>query len=243
MSRLALELHEYQVPYLYHVRVALIHQVAAGDAAGSLFLGGTDIDVDFGARAAGAGLAHLPEVVVLVAEEDAVGREILHPSLAGLLVEGGAILGATLENGGVEEFGIDPVNLGKQFPGPVNGFGLEVIAEAPVAEHLEHRMVIGIVSYFLEVIVFAAHAEALLTVGGTAHLRHRIPQEDVLELVHTSVGEHQGRVIFYHHRSGRDDGMPFGFEVVKKFLTYFLGCHHYKKQYLKYNPAKILLFF
>ena len=36
--------------------------------------------------------------------------------------------------------------------------------------------------------------------------------------------------------------MSLRLEKFQKFLAYFLGCHHNNKQYLKYNPAKILLF-
>ena len=64
--RVAVELDEHQVPDLDHARVAGVDELAAG-------LVGRAVDVDFGARAARAGLAHLPEVVLLVAEVDVSG--------------------------------------------------------------------------------------------------------------------------------------------------------------------------
>ena len=239
---LALELHEHQVPYLDHMGIALVDKVASGDSAGALLFLAADIDMDFGAGAAGAGLPHLPEIVVLVSEQDALCGEMLEPCLAGLLVEGGAVFGAAFEHCCIKEFGIDAVNLGKEFPGPVYGFGLEVVAETPVAQHLEHCMVIGVMSYFFKVVVLAAHAETLLAVGRAAHLRRAVAQEDVLELIHAGVGEHQRRIIFNNHWCRRDDCMSLSLEKVKKFLTYFLRSHHDKSVYLKYNPAKILLF-
>ena len=55
---------------------------------------------------------------------------------------------------------------GDQFPGPVDGFLLEVIAEGPVAEHLEERVVVGVEADVFEVVVLAAGADAFLGVGG-----------------------------------------------------------------------------
>ena len=91
-----------------------------------------------------------------------VFREIFQPCLSGLLVEGCPIFLGTLEYGGIEFCLVYLVNFREKFPSPGDGLSLEIVAEAPVSEHLEHRMVIGIVSYFLEVIVLSAHAEAFL---------------------------------------------------------------------------------
>jgi hypothetical protein len=46
-----------------------------------------------------------------------------------------------------------------------DGFLLEVVAEGPVAEHLEERVVIGVEADVVEVVVLAAGADALLGVG------------------------------------------------------------------------------
>ena len=69
-------------------------------------------------------------------------------------------------------------------------------------------MVIGIVPYLLEVVVLATDAEALLGVRYTAVLDLGITEDNVLELVHPCVGEHQGRVALDDHRSGWYDRMP-----------------------------------
>ena len=221
----ALVLHEHEVPDLDDVRVGLVHQLAAGQARGGLLLRGADVDVDLGAGAAGAGLAHLPEVVVLVAQEDVVLGQVLAPGLLRLGVELGAVFGGAFEHGGVEEVLVDAVHAGQEFPGPVDGLGLEVVAEAPVAEHLEHRVVVGIVSDFFQVVVLAAHAQALLRVGGAQVRGLGVAQEDVLELVHAGVGEHQGGVVLDDHRRGRHDGVALGCEEVEEFLSDFLGGH------------------
>ncbi len=67
--------------------VAFVHERAAGVA------GGREVDVDFGARAARAGVAHHPEIVLLVAVDDVDGgiesgaAEFLGPEVPGFLIE------------------------------------------------------------------------------------------------------------------------------------------------------------
>src|SRR5580693_10180369 len=57
-----------------------------------------------------------------------------------------------------------------EFPRPVNRFLLEIVAKAPVAEHLEKSVVIGVEADVVEVVVFAAGADAFLGVGGAGRL-------------------------------------------------------------------------
>ena len=42
---------------------------------------------------------------------------------------------------------------------------LEVIAERPVSEHLEHSVVVGVVSHLFKVVVLTAYTQTLLRVG------------------------------------------------------------------------------
>ena len=60
----------------------------------------------------------------------------------------------------------NPQTLDEKFPGPIDRFLLEIIAETPVAEHLEKGVVIGVEADVFEVVVFAAGADAFLRVGG-----------------------------------------------------------------------------
>ena len=71
------------------------------------------------------------------------------------------------EVGGVEAIGGDAKDLGQQFPAPRDALSLEVVAERPVAEHLEEGVVVGVLADIFEVVVLAAGADALLAVGGT----------------------------------------------------------------------------
>src|SRR5690606_40128984 len=58
----------------------------------------------------------------------------------------------------------------------------KVIAKTPVPEHLEHRMVIGIFTYFFQVIVLTANAQTLLSIRNSCSIGSFIPQEILFEL-------------------------------------------------------------
>ena len=123
------------------------------------------------------------------------------------------------EYGDVQAVFFNPIALGEQFPGPVNGLLFEVITERPVAEHLEHGVVIGVHSDLFKIIVFAAHAETFLGVRHTRRLGWAVAQEDVFERVHSRIGEHQGGVILEDHRGGRHDFVRFFPEEVEECLA------------------------
>ena len=118
--------------------------------------------MDLTAGAAGTCVAHLPEVVVLVSVQDMIlGQELL-PDGSGFIVALQTLLLAALEYGGVEVLGIQFENVDQILPCPADGLFLEVVTELPVAQHLEHGVVVGVVSYLLQVIVLTAYAKALL---------------------------------------------------------------------------------
>ena len=193
--RVGVELDEDQVPDLHAAGVAAVDERALRVAFGR------QVDVEFGARTAGAGLAHHPEVVLLVAVDDvhfrveAGGAELLGPDVPGLLVELGRIaLGLVrLVDRGVEAVLREFPDLGDELPGVVDGLTLEVVAEGPVAQHLEERVVVGVETDVFEVVVLTAGADALLGIGGaTRGIRTlRLAEEDRDELVHPRVGEEQ----------------------------------------------------
>ena len=72
----------------------------------------------------------------------------------------------------------------QEVPGPVDRLALEVVAEAPVAEHLEERVVARRPPDLLEVVVLAGDPQDALVVDGP-RVRARLgPGQDVLELDH-----------------------------------------------------------
>ena len=107
--------------------------------------------MDLGAVAAGAGLAHLPEVVVAQAL-DPVGRhpDLVEPDLLGLVV--------AVVHRDPQAVPVEPEDLGQQLPGHGNGLFLEVVPEAEVAQHLEESAVVGVGAHQL----YVGRAEALL---------------------------------------------------------------------------------
>ena len=189
---LAVELDEHQVPDLQHIGVAAVHLlggVAPADA----------IEVDLAARAARTRLAHLPEVVLHVAGNHVIFRQELAPQRACLQVGFQSRFLVAAEVRGVQTILGQAVHAGEQFPRPLDRLLLEVVAEAPVAQHLEERVVIHVAAHILEVVVLAAGADALLRVHGPRVRTRSATQEHVLELVHACVGEQQGGVVQRHH--------------------------------------------
>ena len=220
---LAVELHEHKVPYLNDLRVVLVHKVFAGHL-GLLFVG-TNVDVYLRAGTARTLVAHLPEVVFLRAAQDAFLADVLLPEVVCLHVHLEALLLVASEDGDIEPVLVYFHHLGEEFPSESDGLFLEVVAERPVAQHLEHRVVVGVVTHLFEVVVLAADAQALLAVGGARPLALLVAKEDILELVHAGVGEHQRRVILDNHRCTRHHVMALTLKIIEECFAYFVRCH------------------
>ena len=88
-----------------------------------------------------------------------------------------------------------PKSLRHQVPGELDRALLEVVAEREVAEHLEEGVVARRVADIVEVVVLAARAHAFLRRDGARIGALFQAGEDVLELHHPGIGEHQGRVV------------------------------------------------
>src|SRR6185295_6518474 len=118
-----------------------------------------------------------------------------------------------------------PVDVRQQIPRIRDRLALEVIAELPVAEHLEEGVMPGRVADVLEVVVLASGAKAALDVGG-AHVAARLgAQENILELHHAAVGEQQGRIVGRHERRRRNDRVSVRGKVVEKLAADVVGFH------------------
>ena len=221
--RLPHELHEDEVPDFDDLRMVLVHQV--GTRNGGPVGCASDVDVDFGARSARPRFSHLPEVVLLVGFQDALGRHVLEPDVHGLLVEGQSVPGVAFKHGDVEAVFVDAIPVGQQFPGPVNGLPLEVVPKRPIAEHLEHGVVVGVHAHFFKVVVLAADAEAFLGVGHPGRLGGAVAEEDVLERIHPRIGEHQSGVVLQHHRGGGDDLVGLFTEEIEERAADVGGVH------------------
>mmetsp|Transcript_1475 Transcript_1475/g.4732 ORF Transcript_1475/g.4732 Transcript_1475/m.4732 type:complete len:367 (+) Transcript_1475:614-1714(+) len=196
-AQLAVELHEDQVPDLEHVRVVLVDQVRRVTAADA-------VKVQLRAGAARPRVTHLPEVVLDIEGHHAIGWEVLQPDLARLVVTRDTQCLVASEIRSVEAVLWDAADVGEQLPGPGDGLLLEVVTKGPVAAHLEEGVVVDVLADVVEIVVFAAGPDALLSVGGALELRQArvgvgLPEENGLELVHPRVDEEERRVVVGHH--------------------------------------------
>ncbi len=142
------------------------------------------------------------------------------------LVEIARVARAGFVNRGVKALRRQAPALNHQFPRPLDRFFLEVIAEAPVPEHLEEGVVIGVEPDVVEVVVLAAGADAFLGVGRARRLPGRalLAEENGHELVHARVREKQIRRIRQERRR-RDDGVLFLAKEIEKGLADLGGGH------------------
>src|SRR5262249_48305265 len=217
-ARIAVVLDEDQVPDLDEARatavdaavlrlVLLVARLAAA------------VDVELGAGTTGAGLAHLPEVLLLEAAHP-IATDVgdVEPQRPGLIV--GRV------DGGIELVLGQLPHRGEQLPRPHDGVALPVVAERPVAEHLEEGVVIGVAPDLLQVVVLAADAQHLLAVGGPSVGTGLGAEEDLLELHHPRIGEQQARIVGRHEGSARHDGVTAVAEVVEKALPNLVAGHY-----------------
>ena len=202
---LLLELHEDQIPDLHEPVAVLVR--AAGRSAGHMV---AVVPEDFGAGAAGAVVAHGPEVVRTGDADDLVVREArdLPPDRGGLVVVD--------IDGDQKAPGIQPEVLRHQVPRALDGVFLEIVAEAEIPQHLEERQVPRGVADIVQVVVLAARAHALLTAGGARIRRRGRAGEVVLERHHARVDEHQRRVVLGHQGGRMDLRMAVGREGVQE---------------------------
>ena len=197
-------LHEHQVPDLEEPLVATGGRPAVGPVGGAL------VDEDLRTRPAGTGRppGRAPPVVGVEAL-DAVGAHAddVTPDLLGLVV--GDV------HGDPETIGVEAEQLGDHLPRHRDGLGLEVVAEAEVAEHLEEGQVAGVPADLLEVGVLAAGADALLDGGGPG-VRGRLLAEEVgLERHHAGHGEHEVGIVGDEAGRGHDGVAALGEEPLE----------------------------
>ena len=113
----------------------------------------TKVDMDFRAWATRTCITHFPEIVMLVTVDDSVCRKHFCPVASSLVVTVKTILLATLEHSGVKTVWIKLQHVNKILPSPSNSLFLEVVAERPVSKHLEHSVVVSVMSYLLKIVV------------------------------------------------------------------------------------------
>ena len=208
-------LHEHEVPDL--------DETVFGRGVGRAAVGaevGSEVVEDLRTRATRAGFAHLPEVVGVEALDAGAGNaDRIGPDVLGVVV------------GGVyrhpDAIAVDPQHRGHELPGHRNGLGLEVVAEAEVAEHLEKREVAGAATDGVEIVVLAAGPYALLHRHRPGRVeRHRFLAEEIRhELHHPRVVEHRGRRVVRDQSRRRNDRVSLLREIVREGEAKIIGAH------------------
>ena len=210
----ALELHEDEIPDL-DVAVAVLVPRAGRPARDPRAM----VVEDLGTRAAGAGVAHRPEVRLFVHAREAlrVDLDLLEPKIGRLVI--------VPEDGDPKFLGRDLQRAGDEVPGERDGLGLEVVAEAEVAEHLEESVVPRRVADVLEVVVLAAGPHAALAADRTPVAALVLAEENVLELDHAGVREQERRVVARHERRARHDLVAARAEELQERRPELVGTH------------------
>ena len=219
----AVELHKHAVPNL-NPAVAVFFG-AARNAAPDFF---AVVVENLGAGAAGASVAHLPEVIRSVAAafvvadaDDTLGRNayVVVPNVVGFVVFG-------IHSYQQFFFGnVQPFGAGEKFPRERNHFFFEIIAKREIAHHFKEGVVAGGIAHIFQIIVFAACAHAFLRGGGAGVGAFVKAQEYVFKLVHARVGEQERGVVVGDEAGRVDDLVSFGLEKLQEFLAELGGFH------------------
>ena len=151
---------------------------------------------NFGVRSAGA-FTDFPEVIAQ--RINMVFRESDHlvPVIVGFMVIG--------INGDVEPGFIQPDHFRQEFPGPGNGFFLEVIAEGEVPQHFKESVVPGGVPYVFNITGTNAFLAGGDPVTGWFHLACKV----WLQRCHAGADEKQTGVILRNQRKTLQSQMAF----------------------------------
>ncbi len=165
---------------------------------------------DFRTRPARPRVAHGPEVV---GSRDANNAVIAEP--CDLFPESVRLVVVMIDRHD-QALLVETEILGDQVPGELNRPILKVIAERKIAEHLEERVVARGVADVIEVVMLAPCPHAFLAGRRARDSPRFLAREDVLELHHTGVGEHQRRVVARHERRRGHNLVAVLLEVIQE---------------------------
>ena len=164
---------------------------------------------NLGAGTTGPGRPHLPEIVGCGDADDPVlGNADLFPDLERLVI--GVV------NRGIKPFGINIEIARDQFIGEGDRLFLEIVAKAEIPQHFKEGMVPRGIAHIVQIVMLAPGTHAFLRGGGALVVAGLDPGEQVLELHHAGIGEHQRRVIARHQRAGGHDLMAVARKIIEK---------------------------
>jgi hypothetical protein len=175
--------------------------------------------MDLGAGTAWASITHFPEVVLLVAMQDAVFVHHGAPVSMGFGINRQVVRPVAPKDCHVQPFFGKHVYVGEQFPSPLDRLFLEVVTKRPVTQHLKHRVVIGIYPNLFQVVVLATHPKAFLCVGDTLTYGRGITKKVVLKLDHSRVGKQQCGIVLKYEWCRRNNKVVFFLKKLQKLTS------------------------
>jgi hypothetical protein len=177
--------------------------------------------VEDDARLAGAHLCRaLVRAHVDLLRRGARRREEARPDRRRLLVLRYAVCRVAAEARDVEAGRVQPDLLGEEGPELRDLDVLEVVTEAPAAEHLEERRV-PVVAHLLDVL----DAQTGLAVGEAVACRVVGPEEEGEQGLHAAAGEEGGRVVLRGEPGPGDDGVAALGEEAEEGPADLVGVH------------------
>ena len=202
--RLLVELHEHEVPDLEPARARL---GVVRDALRALAELRAAVEMDLAAASARPGFGHPPEVLLVAPVHVPPARDAIRGQADLLAPDGPGLLVVAVDGRG-QPLGRDAEILRQQLPGQVDRLALEVVAEAPVAEHLEEGVVAGRPPHLLEVVVLPGDSQDPLVVDRAPVRASLAAGQDVLELDHPRVREEERLVAGRDQARARHDLVP-----------------------------------
>ena len=213
------ELGEYQVPD-FQEAVAVTAGAAGRFAAAALR---TEVDVDFGVRAARTA-ANLPPVISQA--YNAVFRNTYNivPDIKSFII--------LSVDGDVQLISRQAKLLSQELPAPGNNLFFEVIAKGEVAQHFK----IGMVARSAANVFNITGTHAFLAGGDTSSRRFHFAGEKRLERCHACTNNQQSRVILRNQGSTRKHKMASILEKFQKLFADFVTSHVFHSS--SFAPSK-----
>ena len=201
-------LGKYQVPK-FEETVTVAAYCAIRFAAAAFF---TKVNVDFGARTAGAG-TDFPEVFFHADDAGRVNANIFSPDFESFVV---------FSVDGDPEFIYGQfANFSEEFPAPGDNFFFEVITKGEVTKHFKEGMVASSTANVFNV----TGTYAFLASGDTRRRRFHFASEERFEGCHTCTDNQQGRVVLRNQGRTGQHQMLFFFEKFKELFANFITSH------------------
>ncbi|GBF31523.1 hypothetical protein MnTg04_01484 [bacterium MnTg04] len=183
----AVKLHEHEVPDL-DIAIAFFVRRAGRATAYIRAI----IIKNFTARSARPGVAHRPEIVFhsQTGKSCRVHTDVVEPDVGRFVV--------FFVNGDPQALGRQLHVFRQEFPGVLDRFLLEVIAETEITQHFEESVMPRGITDVFQVVMLAAGAHTALRTGRCLVGTFFLAGKYVLELHHAGIGKQQRRIVAGH---------------------------------------------